>query len=144
MPNMDAATQVATILLNGNTTSIPGTPGVPTPDKNEMPVLDLDHSDSHEMDQSAKFFDPTNQEASQIREKVAQETLDELLDYLLNGGGAVGILDATNSTIERRRMLFGRIKAREPKLGILFIESVCQNPDVSDPTRDNARLLCTC
>lgn len=83
------------------------------------------------MDQTAQFFDPTNAEASQLREQIAIQTLNELLDYLLCRGGSIGILDATNSTIHRRQLLFDSIKAREPKLGILFVESVCQNPDVS-------------
>ena len=65
-----------------------------------------------------------------IREQVALSTCDELLDFLLNQGGSVGILDATNSTIERRQILFKHIKAREEKLGILFIESVCEDEKV--------------
>ncbi|KAI3327586.1 bifunctional 6-phosphofructo-2-kinase/fructose-2,6-bisphosphate 2-phosphatase [Xylariaceae sp. AK1471] len=81
-------------------------------------------------DHSAKFFDPKNSEAFKLREEMAIDTLDELLDYLLCGGGSVGILDATNSTIERRQHVFDHIKAREPKLGILFIESVCKNPEL--------------
>ncbi|KAI1151125.1 6-phosphofructo-2-kinase-domain-containing protein [Nemania diffusa] len=82
------------------------------------------------VDHSAKFFDPKNSEAYKLREEMAIDTLDELLDYLLCGGGSVGILDATNSTIERRQHVFDHIKAREPKLGILFIESVCKNPEL--------------
>lgn len=82
------------------------------------------------VDQSAKFFDPKNSEAYKLREEMAIDTLDELLNYLLYGGGSIGILDATNSTIERRQHVFDHIKAREPKLGILFIESVCKNPQV--------------
>ncbi len=98
---------------------------------------DTAHDDSlklervESIDQSAKFLDPKNSGASKIREQLALETLNELLDYLITGGGAVGILDATNSTIHRRQLLYDKIKAREPKLGILFIESVCTNPDVS-------------
>lgn len=93
----------------------------------EMPSLERVES----IDQTAKFFDPKNSDASKIREQLALETLNELLDYLISGGGAVGILDATNSTVHRRQLLFDTIKAREPKLGILFVESVCTNPDVS-------------
>lgn len=82
------------------------------------------------MEQSAEFFDPKNEAASRLREQVALSTCDELLDYLLNQGGSVGILDATNSTVERRQTLFKHIKAREEKLGILFIESVCEDEKV--------------
>lgn len=86
-----------------------------------------EEGEEEEEDQSARFFDPNNEKARKLREQVAMDTLDELLDYLLEGGGSVGILDATNSTIERRQHLVDRIKAREPKLGILFIESICRD-----------------
>ncbi len=85
------------------------------------------------MDQSAQFFDPSNKKASLLREQVALSTLDELLDYLLCQNGSVGILDATNSTIERRKLLFKRIKERDAKLGILFIESICEDKNVCFP-----------
>jgi 6-phosphofructo-2-kinase len=127
--------QVAKILLNGNEAP------TESPNRKEPSDWQLDdpstssqNSDDpngNSLDQSANFFDPKNASAFKIREQVAIDTLDELLDYLISGGGSVGILDATNSTIERRQTLFDHVKAREPKIGILFIESVCQNPDVS-------------
>lgn len=88
-------------------------------------------SRTESIDQSADFFSPTNSKAAALREEVAMQTLEELLDFLLVGGGSVGILDATNSTIERRQTLFSKIKATEPKLGILFVESVCEDEKVS-------------
>jgi 6-phosphofructo-2-kinase len=127
---IDRPTQAAHILLNGTD---PTMLEEPTP-------IDLDGTPSREMpstehiDQSAEFFDPSNKKASKIREQVAISTLDELLDYLLNQGGSVGILDATNSTVQRRKLLFKHIKDREPKLGILFIESICEDQAVSFPT----------
>lgn len=119
--------QAAAILLNG----------VPAP-MQEPSELHLDTSqklgegEAKELnDQSADFFDPKNANARKVREQLALDTLDELLAYLLLQGGSVGILDATNSTIHRRQLLVDRIKAREPKLGILFIESVCTDKAVS-------------
>lgn len=125
------------------------------PDAQEPPVLDLNQQEDSEktvqdttnnppgagnaqdhdvnnIDQSAKFFDPKNSTARALRERVALDTLDELLDYLIEGSGAVGILDATNSTIHRRDLLVSKIREREPKLGILFIESICRDKTVSD------------
>ncbi|KAK4252062.1 6-phosphofructo-2-kinase-domain-containing protein [Corynascus novoguineensis] len=97
----------------------------------EPTELDLNKAKSAgRMDQSAKFFDPKNVTAAKLREQVALDTLNELLAYLLHQGGAVGILDATNSTIQRRQLLVEHIKAREPKLGILFIESVCHDQNL--------------
>ncbi|KAL1971682.1 hypothetical protein VTN31DRAFT_2303 [Thermomyces dupontii] len=81
------------------------------------------------MDHSASFFDPKNQRAVQLREQVALATLDELLDYILEQGGSVGILDATNSTLERRKAIMDRIRQRAgPELGVMFLESRCMDP----------------
>ncbi|KAI0900844.1 bifunctional 6-phosphofructo-2-kinase/fructose-2,6-bisphosphate 2-phosphatase [Annulohypoxylon nitens] len=117
--SMDMPPQTATILVNGA-----------QPPESPARKNDQDDSAPKPMDQSAKFFDPNNEQASKLREEIAIDTLNELLDYLISGGGSVGILDATNSTLHRRQNLFNHIKAREPKLGILFIESVCKNPNL--------------
>lgn len=87
------------------------------------------HDDNDEsMDQSANFFDPSNTKAAQIREQCAMETLDDLLDYILTGSGSVGIFDATNSTLARRKQIMDRIRARAgPELNVLFVESVCRD-----------------
>ncbi|KAI9699264.1 MAG: hypothetical protein M1836_002874 [Candelina mexicana] len=78
------------------------------------------------MEQSADFFDPHNRKAAQLREQVAMSALDDLLDYVLDRGGSVGILDATNSTLERRKLIMRRIRERGgPELNVLFLESLC-------------------
>lgn len=78
------------------------------------------------MEQSADFFDPKNKKAALIREQVALETLDELLDYILLQGGSVGILDATNSTLERRKLIMRHVRQRAgQEINVLFVESVC-------------------
>lgn len=82
--------------------------------------------DAEQMDQSANFFDPQNKRAALIREQCAMDTLDELLDYILEGNGSVGILDATNSTLERRKVIMKRIRERAGhELNVLFLESRC-------------------
>ncbi|KAF3919871.1 6-phosphofructo-2-kinase [Orbilia brochopaga] len=81
--------------------------------------------------QSAEFFDPTNVKAKNLRERVAMETLDEALDYVLKSEGSIAILDATNSTIERRAAIHDRIRqVAGSDLGILFIESICEDEQV--------------
>ncbi|KAM3500363.1 hypothetical protein MY10362_006461 [Beauveria mimosiformis] len=121
-PRLDGPVHAASILLNGHPAPMPMTCANDTPTD-----LDLNNADD-QMDQSAKFFDPKNEKAAAMREQVAMDTLDELLDYLLIQGGSVGIFDATNSTIARRQHIVNRIRDREPKLGILFIESICRDP----------------
>lgn len=125
----DVPAQAAAVLMNG---AKPPTIVV----EDEPTKLDLNKpaggtKPCEKIDQSAAFFDPKNESAAKLREQVAVDTLDELLAYLLHQGGAVGILDATNSTIHRRQLLVDHIRAREPKLGILFIESICHDQNAS-------------
>lgn len=90
-----------------------------------------DPSNAGAMDQSAHFFDPNNTKAAQLREEVAMATLDDLLDYILDQGGSVGIFDATNSTLERRKHIMEKIRQRAgPELGVLFLESLCIDENV--------------
>ena len=109
------------IHINGSTP--PGTPLETLP----MPALSLDDRIEEPMDpQTAEFFDPHNEKAANIRNDLAMGTLDELLDYILDRGGSVGIFDATNSTLERRKMVMQRIRDRAgPEIGVLFLESLC-------------------
>ncbi|KAK4146508.1 6-phosphofructo-2-kinase-domain-containing protein [Dichotomopilus funicola] len=121
----DVPSQAATILSKGS-----AGPDIVVEDEPTQLDLNKTKSGGEKMDQSAKFFDPKNEAAAKLREQVALDTLDELLAYLLHQGGSVGILDATNSTIQRRQLLVNHIRAREPKLGILFIESVCHDQNL--------------
>lgn len=87
--------------------------------------------ENEHMDQSASFFDPKNTKAALIREQLAMDTLDELLDYILDQNGSVGILDATNSTLERRKMVVRHIRERAGyDLNVMFLESRCVDTDL--------------
>ena len=151
LPNAENAVPKTLITLNGNQVDPPATPqaskdlpnGAKTeeasgrdlqrPDFGEpkSPVIAKRHLGEESLEHNAAFFDPNNQKAAQIREQVARETLDELLDYILDGNGSVGILDATNSTLERRQMVMNRIRERAgPELNVLFLESRCVDPDL--------------
>lgn len=100
-------------------------PPTPAPEQE-----DAENNDAS-LDQSASFFDPTNKKAAQLREQCAMETLDDLLDYILNGNGSVGIFDATNSTLGRRKQIMEKIRARAgPELNVLFVESVCKDQNL--------------
>jgi len=101
---------------------------VPDATKSKEKEKEIGAEEQIYLDQSATFFDPLNKKAAQIREQCALDTLDELLDYILDQNGAVGILDATNSTLARRKLLMQRIRARAgPELNVLFLESKCDD-----------------
>ncbi|CAI6328636.1 unnamed protein product [Periconia digitata] len=99
-------------------------PEAPTPKNNE-------EEPGESMDQSAGFFDPSNKKAAQIREQCAMETLDDLLNWVVDGNGSVGIFDATNSTLPRRKQIMEKIRQRAgSELNVLFVESICEDKNL--------------
>lgn len=79
----------------------------------------------------ADFFDPRNRENVSRRDEIALSALDELLDWIVLDSRSVGILDATNSTTERRRLVLERIRARVgTKLPVVFLESCCFDQEI--------------
>ncbi|GMG33241.1 unnamed protein product [Ambrosiozyma monospora] len=88
--------------------------------------------------QDANFFSPDNKSSIALREEWAKETLENLLDYLLDGDGCVGVFDATNTTIARRKMVLDTIRKRSKgQLKVLFLESICNDANLID---DNVHL----
>jgi 6-phosphofructo-2-kinase len=117
------------IMLNGEVTATPISPlqmnGFTRAEEQQKEAVPL--SGPEPIDQSAQFFDPNNVRAKQIREQVAHQALDELLKYVLEDGGSIGILDATNHTRDRRISLVKHIRERDENINILFVESRCQD-----------------
>lgn len=77
--------------------------------------------------QPADFFDPANRAARAELDAIAADVLEELLGWL-QGGGRIAILDATNSTAERRR--FVRERAEAQGFECFFIQVVNDDPAV--------------
>ncbi|ODV65156.1 6PF2K-domain-containing protein [Hyphopichia burtonii NRRL Y-1933] len=94
--------------------------------KDEEVVVKKD-SNSH----NADFFNPNNKNSNTLREKWAMDTLDQLLNYVIDGSGSVGIFDATNSTKSRRLKVLKRIQQRSKgELKVLYLESICSDPSI--------------
>ena len=72
----------------------------------------------------ADFFDNSNEKGERMRRAAAEAAVTDMLKWFKEGG-VVGILDATNSTKERRSW----VKARCDAQGIetLFVESKCDD-----------------
>lgn len=81
-------------------------------------------------EQDSNFFNAENEKFSRLRDKWALDTLDQLLDYLLEGPGSVGIFDATNTKKKRRKEVLARIRQRSAHLKVLYLESVCSDEAV--------------
>uniref|UniRef100_A0A6B2LFU4 6-phosphofructo-2-kinase domain-containing protein n=1 Tax=Arcella intermedia TaxID=1963864 RepID=A0A6B2LFU4_9EUKA len=55
--------------------------------------------------------------------------LDQVFDWL-DQGGEVAIFDATNTTKESRAQILGLCNAKEPRVSLIFIENICDDPKV--------------
>lgn len=76
---------------------------------------------------SHDFFDPLNLEASDARKEVAMAALDDLCAWF-QGGGEIGIYDATNSVRSRREFI--RERCEREGLPVIFVESICDDEEV--------------
>ncbi|KAF8460221.1 6-phosphofructo-2-kinase-domain-containing protein [Kalaharituber pfeilii] len=77
---------------------------------------------------SADFFDTRNLEGERLRRCAAEAAMRDLIDWLQNGKGTVAILDATNSTKERRRWIAKRCAAHG--FEVMFVESKCDDEEL--------------
>tara|TARA_B110000208_G_scaffold151939_1_gene183638 strand:- start:1561 stop:2823 length:1263 start_codon:yes stop_codon:yes gene_type:complete len=66
------------------------------------------------------------------REKYAKLALDDLLRWLTDDNGHIGILDATNTTRARRAWVVEAVHDFNPDIHVLFIESVCDDKEILD------------
>ncbi|KAJ3289160.1 Fructose-2,6-bisphosphatase, partial [Borealophlyctis nickersoniae] len=106
---------------------------------------------------SNDFFDPRNPEGAKVREKVAEAALMDMCRWFeeayggveaaasasangsasttrAGGGGPsnysgyVAFYDATNSTVERRKVVYDTLTKRG--IEVMFIESICDDEDM--------------
>ena len=100
---------------------------------------------------SAEFFDASNAEASELRERVADIALREMLRWLdgedddqgihkgvsgLLKHDRIAIFDATNSTVKRRQWILEECTSPEKRpdkpTGVVFLESICDDNELLD------------
>ncbi|CAG8384614.1 unnamed protein product [Penicillium salamii] len=77
---------------------------------------------------SATFFDPHNEEGERMRRAAAEAAMSDMIQWFNTGKGVVAILDATNSTKERRKWIYE--KCQEADIEALFVESICDDEDL--------------
>ncbi len=74
--------------------------------------------------QDALFFDNSNKENVKLRESYLYYALFDINYFLLTEKGNVAILDATNSTIERRKKIIKFFNTFDYKVKPIFIENI--------------------
>ncbi|ERE74632.1 6-phosphofructo-2-kinase/fructose-2, 6-biphosphatase 4 [Cricetulus griseus] len=77
---------------------------------------------------SFEFFLPDNEEGLKIRKQCALAALCDVRKFLSEEGGHVAVFDATNTTRERRAMIFNFGEQNGYKT--FFVESICVDPEV--------------
>ncbi|KAK3990786.1 6-phosphofructo-2-kinase-domain-containing protein [Cladorrhinum sp. PSN332] len=76
---------------------------------------------------SADFFDTNNAEGERKRRAAAEAAVTDMMKWF-KSGGVVGILDATNSTKERRKWVLDRIRGEGVE--VIFVESKCDEEEL--------------
>ncbi|KHJ97748.1 phosphoglycerate mutase family protein, partial [Oesophagostomum dentatum] len=81
-----------------------------------------------------EFFSPYNTKGTRIREECARLAIEDMGNYLSSKEGEVAILDATNTTRARRRMVAEFCSNRrtlfDPPFRVFFVESICDDPRI--------------
>ena len=77
--------------------------------------------------QESFFFDPDNADGSSARMHMAVAALDDMVNYL-DDGGRVAIYDATNSTLQRQKLISQR--CNQEGFDLMWVESICDDDDV--------------
>ncbi|KEG14589.1 putative 6-phosphofructo-2-kinase/fructose-2,6-biphosphatase [Trypanosoma grayi] len=80
------------------------------------------------------FYDPNNATGKQLRDKMADLSCHDLVDFIAQHRFAVGVFDATNTTKARRSHLvelFSHLaKQRNVDCRVIFIESICTDETI--------------
>lgn len=77
---------------------------------------------------SATFFDHHNPEGERMRRAAAEGAMSDMIRWFASGKGVVAILDATNSTKDRRKWIYEQCQANG--IETLFVESICDDEDL--------------
>eukprot|EP00299_Pterocystis_sp_00344_P015650 c7827_g1_i1.p1 GENE.c7827_g1_i1~~c7827_g1_i1.p1 ORF type:complete len:501 (-),score=95.28 c7827_g1_i1:164-1666(-) len=78
----------------------------------------------------ASFFSADNPTGRQMREEAAMKVLMSILDWFEDSGGHIAILDATNSTKERRRTIERVCQSHDSNIRVTYIEIICTDQKV--------------
>uniref|UniRef100_A0A034VWD6 6-phosphofructo-2-kinase/fructose-2, 6-bisphosphatase 1 n=1 Tax=Bactrocera dorsalis TaxID=27457 RepID=A0A034VWD6_BACDO len=78
---------------------------------------------------SHEFFRADNEEAMAIRNRCANQALHDSCEWLLSGLGSVAVFDATNSTLDRRQLIYDTV-VKQHNFRLFFVESICDDPNI--------------
>ena len=97
--------------------------------RRKMPGTSADHS----------FFDDSNEVARKLRNQACLDALNDVAHFLFETDGQVAVFDATNTTRDRRILISNFCV--EHDFDLLFIESICNSPDVIETNVKEVKLF---
>ena len=112
------------MVIGSNIVRIPGTNGIPK----LLTVLFRAH----------EFFNHENSEAVTVRMALATSALNDAIEWL-KLEGEVAIFDATNTTLERRRMVYNNVVKRNG-FKCIYLESICNNEQLIETNIINMKI----
>ncbi|ROT38767.1 fructose-2,6-bisphosphatase [Sodiomyces alkalinus F11] len=77
---------------------------------------------------TADFFDMKNHEGERMRRAAAEAAISDMVTWFRESNGTVAILDATNSTKERRKWVVEQ--CNKEGIEVLFVESKCDDEEL--------------
>ncbi|CAL4120885.1 unnamed protein product [Meganyctiphanes norvegica] len=75
------------------------------------------------------FFRSDNNAAMRLRERCCTDALQDVCNWIENSNGEVAVFDATNTTMERRRLIHS-ILVEKMQYKLFYVESICDDPSI--------------
>ncbi|OAF67916.1 hypothetical protein A3Q56_04345 [Intoshia linei] len=85
---------------------------------------------NHVKIKDSSFFDNSNPEYVKIRHNMLITALKDVTEYLNNLNGEIAIVDATNTTRERREFIVDSMKKNVSNINIMMLESICNSTSI--------------
>ncbi|KAH9086564.1 hypothetical protein LEN26_019991 [Aphanomyces euteiches] len=82
------------------------------------------------VDKKHDFWNPDNATDSQKRAEIGERCLSDALDALETDSCTCAVFDATNASVNRRQLVRQQAAKRRFTYEILFIESICNDPEL--------------
>jgi len=92
-----------------------------------------------------RFFENDNKNTSLLREKCVYRAIDDMINFLLEKNGTVGVFDGTNTSKDKRREIEEYIKNKMNdglRYNIMWIESICTLEDIVEKNIIKTKLKC--
>lgn len=82
-----------------------------------------------QMYKNHNFFRSDNDSAMKLRERCCTDALQDVCDWIENSNGEVAVFDATNTTMERRCLIYS-ILVEKMQYKLFYVESICDDPSI--------------